>query len=183
MSANDASRPRLAMSKSQHRIGAILRLIPGAREQLLVAIEELGPGLSLDAVIAAAQSSDPRERNKVATIERQYEVLLNWLNELAARGLAEGQRLKMVEKGSGPPWQRLAELGVISRRAAERLQEAMEMRDALAHAYPPAAWNALHEGVLTLLEEIDRYLDRLIRWLADQRILPGAPEESPRLSR
>lgn len=178
MSPDSAFRPPLAMSKSQHRMSAILSLIPAAREQLLAAIEALGPELPLDAVIAAAQSSDPHERNKVGAIERQYEVLLNWLNELAARGLAEGQRLKTVEKGSGPPWRRLAELGVISSRTAERLQEAMEMRDELAHAYPPAEWRALREGTLMLLEEIDRYLYRLIPWLANQQILPPAPKKT-----
>lgn len=39
--------------------------------------------------LAAAESTNARERNKVAVVEREYEVLLNWCNELAARLLAE----------------------------------------------------------------------------------------------
>ena len=46
------------------------------------------------------------------------------------------------------------------------------MRDSLGHAYPPANWRTLHEGVQTLLEEIDRYVDRTAKWASEQGILP-----------
>jgi uncharacterized protein YutE (UPF0331/DUF86 family) len=164
---------RARLSKGQRRLNTILQGIPSAREQLLVAIEEFSPDFDLGAFVAAAQSRDAKERNKVAVVEREYEVLLNWCNELAARMLAEGQRLGVVEKAPGYPWERLAALGVISVRSATRLQEAMEMRDSLGHAYPPANWRALHEGVQTLLNELDRYLDSTARWAAEQGILPG----------
>jgi uncharacterized protein YutE (UPF0331/DUF86 family) len=158
-------------SKGQRRINTILRRIPAAREQMLVGMESFPPDFSLAALIAAAESADARERNKVAVVEREYEVLLNWCNELAARLLAEAQRLGVVEKASGYPWERLAALGVISTRSATSLQESMDMRDDLAHAYPPANWRSLHEGVNTLLRELDRYIDRVARWAADESIL------------
>jgi uncharacterized protein YutE (UPF0331/DUF86 family) len=164
--------PLVPRSKNVRRLDTILGQLTAAREQLLVAMEDIAPDFDLRALIAAAESPDARERNKIAVIERQYEVLLNWLNELAARTLAEGQRLKVIEKSPGHPWQRLATLGAISHRTAARLQEAMEMRDALAHAYPPAAWRALHDGVRTLLDELDRYTDRLVAWAAAEGILP-----------
>jgi hypothetical protein len=159
------------LSKGQRRLNAIFASIPDAREQLLVALEEFDPDFDLDALLLAAGSRDARERNKVAVVEREYEVLLNWLHELAARALAEGQRLGVLDRGSGHPWERLAELGVISRRSAMSLQEAKEMRDDLAHAYPPAGWKALRESVLTLLAELDRYVDRCARWLDAEGIL------------
>lgn len=158
--------------KNIRRINAILGQIPAAREQLLVAIEDLAPSFDVQGLVAAAESADPRDRNKVAVIERQYEVLLNWLNELAARVLAEGQRRNALEKSSGRPWQRLADLGAISHRTAAGLQEAMELRDELGHAYPPAAWHALYEGVQTVLHELDRYVDRLTGWASDNEIIP-----------
>ena len=86
---------------------------------------------------------DVHERNRVTVIERQYEVLLNWVHELAARALAEGQRLGVVDRSPGHPWERLAALGVITHESAERLQQAKELRDILAHAYPPANWTTL----------------------------------------
>lgn len=162
-------------SKGQRRIATILREIPDAREQLLVAMEEFGPSFEEEIFIAAARSADASERNRVAVIERQYEVLLNWLHELAARGLAEGQRLGVVDKSPGHAWERLAALGVISHASAEHLQEVKEMRDALAHAYPPANWKTLHEGVLVLMNELDRYLVGFERWAYDEEILPSLP--------
>jgi len=160
-------------SKGQRRINTTLQRIPAAREQLLVAMESFPPDFNLTALISSAESADARERNKVAVVEREYEVLLNWCNELAARLLAEGQRLGVVEKSSGHPWERLAALNVISTRSATNLQEAMDMRDDLAHAYPPANWRSLHEGVNTLLRELDRYIDRVARWAVGEGILSG----------
>jgi uncharacterized protein YutE (UPF0331/DUF86 family) len=162
------------MSKGQRRIGVILKEIPDAREQLLVAMEGFGADFEEAEFIAASQSRDARERNRVAVVERQYEVLLNWLHELAARGLAEGQRLGVVDKSPGSPWRRLAALGVISHESAERLHESRELRDALAHAYPPANWKTLHEGVLVLVNELDRYLDSFKHWVYAEEILPPA---------
>jgi hypothetical protein len=168
------------MSKGQRRIGTILQEVAGAREQLLVAMEEFGSmedfgaGFEQGRFLAAAQSSDARERNRVAVVEREYEVLLNWLHELAARGLAEGQRLGVVQKSQGHPWERLAGLGVVSHTSAARLQEAKEMRDALGHAYPPANWKALHEGVMVLIGELDRCLAGFRRWVYDEEILPSS---------
>ena len=167
---------REGLSKGQRRLGAILDAVPFAREQLLVAIEEFDPDFDMGAFLLAARSQDARERNRVAVVERGYEVLINWLHELAARALAEGQRLGLLDKAPGSPWERLAALGVISRDSAVRLQEAKEMRDALAHAYPPAGWKALHAAVQTLIAELDRYMASCTRWLVDEGIV--APPRS-----
>jgi uncharacterized protein YutE (UPF0331/DUF86 family) len=161
-------------SKGQRRIATLLREVPGAREQLLVAMEGFGANFDEARFVAAAQSPDAHERNRVAVVERQYEVLLNWAHELAARGLAEGQRLGVVDKADGSSWERLAALGVISHTSAERLQEAREMRNALGHAYPPANWRALHEGVLVLVAELDRFLARFARWAREEGVLPSS---------
>jgi hypothetical protein len=163
--------PNERPSKGQRRLNAILEGIPPAREQLLVAIEEFDPSFAMSAFLLAARSADARERNKVAVVERGYEVLLNWMHELAARALAEGQRLGVIEKASGHPWERLASLGVISHRSATRLQQSKELRDELAHDYPPAGWKALHEGVQIVMGELDRYVDRCAAWLTAEGIL------------
>ncbi len=175
MNTPEDNRRRARLSKGQRRVNTILQRIPAAREQLLVAVEEFPPDFDLNAFVAAAESPDAKERNRVAVIEREYEVLLNWCNELAARLLSEGQRLGAVEKTSGYPWKRLAAIGAISERSANRLQEAMEMRDDLGHAYPPANWRALHEGVEILLGELDRYIDRTARWATEHGIFADDP--------
>jgi uncharacterized protein YutE (UPF0331/DUF86 family) len=160
------------VSKGQRRIGAILREIPAAREQLLVTIEEFEPDFTEEGFLAAARSPDVHQRNRVTVVERLYEMLINWMHELAARALAEAQRLGMVDKSPGHPWERLSVLGIISYESAARLQKAKELRDALAHAYPPANWRTLHEGVLALVDELDPYVASFERWVSKEGILP-----------
>jgi uncharacterized protein YutE (UPF0331/DUF86 family) len=159
-------------SKGQRRIGAILRKIPAVHEQLLETMQGFGPDFAEERFVIAAQSPDVPERNRVTVVERLYEVLLNWLHELAARALAEGQRLGVVDKSPGRPWERLAALGVISHESAARLQKAMKLRDILAHAYPLDSWKTLHEGVLVLVDELDPYLISIERWAYEEEILP-----------
>ncbi len=48
------------------------------------------------------------------------------------------------------------------------------MRDSLGHAYPPTNCRTLHEGVQTLFEEIDRYVDRTASWASELGILRAA---------
>ena len=160
-------------TKGQRRLEHVLAQIPSIREQLLAAIDDLGASFTVAAIQSAAQSGDPRERNKVAVIERELDVLIVYLEELASRGLAEGQRLGALPKGPGRPWDRLAELRVISTAGATRLQNVKDMRNELAHAYPPVSWRALHQATEALLDELDSYKAKVADWLAEHGILPG----------
>jgi uncharacterized protein YutE (UPF0331/DUF86 family) len=158
-------------SKAQKRLERILHEIPTAREQLLAAIDDLAPRFDVSAISEAMRSGDPRERNKVAVIERELDVLIGYLEELGSRGLSEGQRLGVVAKGSDRPFQRLADLGMISGATARRLLDVKDMRNQLAHAYPPASWRALHQAVEALLEELDSYKVKVAEWLRSAGIL------------
>jgi len=162
------------LSRNQRRIATVLGRIPAAREQLLAAMEDVSPAFELDALIAAAESDDPRERNKVAVIEREVDVLITWLEELAARTLDEGVRLGAVERTLGRPWERLAVLGVISATAAARLREAKDTRNDLDHAYPPQSWRAVHDAANVVVDELDDYLRRFREWAVRSDILPPA---------
>lgn len=158
-------------TKGQKRLEHILGAIPAVREQLLAAVDDLAPDFTPAAIQSAAQAPDPRERNKVAVIERELDVMIAYLEELAVRAIAEGQRLGRVSKEPGGPWERLAELGVISAASATRLQNVKEMRNELAHAYPPLSWRSLHRAVETLLAELDRYKVRVADWMEESEIL------------
>lgn len=166
---NRAPAPQL--SKGQKRLERILHEIPAAREQLLAAIEDLSPQFDVAAIQGAMQSGDPRERNKVAVIERELDVLIAFLDELASRGLAEGHRLDVVPPGAAHAVERLAELSVISQATAQRLQDVKDMRNQLAHAYPPASWRSLHQAVEVLLAELDSYKVKVADWLKSSGIL------------
>lgn len=147
------------------RLERIFEQIPVAREQLLVAVEDLGPSFDVAAIQAAMQSGDPRERNKVAVVERELDVLIAYLEELASRGLAEGRRLDVVPAGAGRAFDQLADLGVITEAAAQRLTDVKDLRNQLAHAYPPANWRSLHQAVEVLRVEMDSYIVKVADWL------------------
>ena len=158
------------MTKNEKRLATILARLPLAREQLLVAMEQFGSDFDLDAFVTAAEHDDPVERNKVAVIEREIDLLTNLLEELAARTLDEARRLGAVERGSTHPWDRLAAEGAISASAAARLREAKDTRNDLDHFYPPANWRAVHHTTRTIIAELDDYLIRVVRWARDQGI-------------
>lgn len=167
--AGDGSARR---TKGQKRLERIFEEVPAAREQLLAALDDIGPRFTVDAIQEAMKSGDPRERNKVAVIERELDVLIVYLEELASRGLSEGQRIGAIDSRTGRPWTVLAELEVISTAAATRLENVKDMRNELAHAYPPASWRALHQAVEALLAELDNYVVKLSDWLDAKGLLP-----------
>jgi hypothetical protein len=60
---------------------------------------------------------------------------------------------------------------VISKAGATRLQNVKEMRNELAHAYPPVSWRALHRAAEALLAELDSYKVKVVDWLGEQQVL------------
>lgn len=163
--AHSRAAPRgRTLTKNERRLGTILARVPLAREQMVVAMEEFEPDFDLDAFIAAAQSDDPAERNKVAVIERELDLLINLLEELAARSLGEGRRLGAVGKGADGPWEQLAGEKVIPRSMAEKLREAKDTRNDLDHFYPPTSWRVVHEATFVVLGELDGYLIKVAGW-------------------
>jgi hypothetical protein len=138
-----------------------------AREQLLVGMEEVAEGFPLPEFAAAVSSRDPHERNKVAVIERLFEELVNWVDELAERGLAEGRRLNLVQKSGATPYNQLVEQRVISQSLADRLEEAKDLRDLLQHGYPMGNTEACHQIVSAFPATLDLFLLRYTEWLEE----------------
>jgi hypothetical protein len=136
------SRELTVRPKNEKRLAAILARVPLAREQLLVAMEQFGSDFDLTAFVTAAEHVDPAERNKVAVVER----------------------------GSGHPWDRLAAERAIPASVAERLREAKDTRNDLDRFYPPASWRAVHHATRTIVAELDDYVIRVVGWARDQGI-------------
>jgi hypothetical protein len=162
-------------TKNEKRIATILARLPPAREQLLVAMEEFGADFDVDAFIAAAEHEDPSQRNKVAVIEREIDLLTNLLEELAARTIGEARRLGAVDGGSTHPWTQLAAEKVIPISMAEKLREAKDTRNDLDHFYPPTNWKAVHHATQIVIHQLDGYVDRVVGWASDIGI--GVPAE------
>jgi hypothetical protein len=155
------------LTKNEKRIATVLERLPLAREQIVVAMGEFPPDFDLEAFVAAARSDDATERNKVAVVERELDLLTNLLEELAARALAEGRRLGAAEGGAAHPWEQLASQKVIPRAQAIRLREAKDLRDELDHFYPPASWRAVHHATGVIVSDLDSYVTRVIEWAGE----------------
>jgi hypothetical protein len=168
------------LTKNEKRLAAILARVPLAREQLLVAMEQFGSDFDLTAFVSAAEHVDPAERNKVAVVEREIDLLTNLLEELAARALDEARRLGAVERGSGHPWDRLAAEKAIPASVADRLRETKDTRNDLDHFYPPANWRAVHHATRTIVAELDDYVIRVVGWARDQGIDVPVDSEASR---
>ena len=157
----------MSLTKNERRIATILARLPLAREQLVVALEEFGPSFDLDAFVAAAEHDDPVERNKVAVVERELDLITNLLEELAARALSEARRRGAVDKATDGAWEQLAEAKVIPRSTAERLREAKDARNDLDHFYPPTSWIVVHDATAIVVAEIDGYVTKVADWAND----------------
>ncbi len=64
-------------------------------------------------------------------------------------------------------------------RRSRPLRSGWHTRDWAAGVQGPAVdayanWKTLHEGVLVLVQELDRYITRFARWASDEEILPSA---------
>lgn len=159
----DGHRP----SKNERRIATILLRLPLAREQLLVAMEGFGQDFDLDAFVAAAGSQDATQRNRVAVIEREVDVLVNLLEELASRALAEARARGAVDRSDGGAWEQLAAAGVISDSSAAALRESKDIRNELDHFYPPLNWRVVHQAAGVVMRELDPYVTKLSDWMAE----------------
>lgn len=154
----------MSLTKNERRIATVLARLPLAREQLLVALDEFGPKFDLDAFVAAAEHDDPIERNKVAVVERELDLITNLLEELAARALSEARRLGAVDKGADGAWEQLAAAKVIARSTADRLREAKDARNDLDHFYPPTSWIVVHDATTIVIAELDGYVTKVADW-------------------
>jgi uncharacterized protein YutE (UPF0331/DUF86 family) len=152
------------LTKNEKRIATVLERLPLAREQIVVAMGEFPPGFDLEAFVAAARSKDAAERNKVAVVERELDLLTNLLEELAARALAEARRLGAVDGDGNHPWEQLASQKVIPRAQAIRLREAKDLRNELDHFYPPTSWRAVHHATKVVVSDLDSYVTRVVDW-------------------
>lgn len=154
-------------SKTQRRIELILSSIEPVREQLLAAMQGLDEKFTSTAFAAATRSPDPRERNKIATIERVYEELVNWVDELAERGLAEARRLNLISRQTGTPYYQLSQQGAITAALADSLEDAKDLRDLFQHGYPIQDLDGVHDVIAGFPRNLDRFLAGYVRWLND----------------
>jgi uncharacterized protein YutE (UPF0331/DUF86 family) len=123
---------------------------------------------SEEAYVAAATSTDPRELGRAYAVERPFELLENYVIELAHLGLIESGALAAADSTTGREDLRsLAESGVITKTLRDRLVDLHELRNQLVHEYPDVKAHRLYATATALLPLVREFMARYLAWLAD----------------
>lgn len=126
-----------------------------------------GDDFDLELFAAASASEDPDELIRAYAVERPFELLDNYVIELAAAGLVEAL---VYQPGSVPSsgiavLRALRDAGVISAERCTRLERIHRVRSELQHAYPDVRAHAVHEAAHLLVVELPGLVRDYQGWL------------------
>lgn len=131
-----------------------------------LALKALLEGTTKEAFVAAvADGSGDALVTKVYPLERAFEILVNFVVELAELGL---QLAEVVPDGSSAKVLRQLETeAVISRSRRERLAAIYRARSEMQHAYPDVGADATYDAARSLLDELGGFFGDYARWLRE----------------
>ena len=153
------------MAKPPRAIRTRLTDIPRHYKALGYALEQFE---SEEEYVAAATSRDPRQLARAYAVERPFELLENYVIELAHRGLVETGAIAAEDLTSGREDLRsLTDRGVITKTLRDRLVELHDLRNQLVHEYPDVKAHRLYKAALALLPVVREFMSRYLSWLAD----------------
>src|SRR5919204_519467 len=97
-----------------------------------------------------------------------FELLENYVIELAHRGLVAGGAIAAADSTTGREDLRsLAASGVITKTLRDRLVELHDLRNQLVHEYPDVKAHRLYAAATALLPLVRDFIARYLAWLAD----------------
>ena len=153
------------MAKPPRAIRTRLADVPRHYKALGYALEQFE---SEEDYVAAATSTDPRELARAYAVERPFELLENYVIELAHGGLVETGAIAAEDSTSGREDLRsLADRNVITKTLRDRLVELHDLRNQLVHEYPDVKAHRLYNAAVALLPVVREFLARYLTWLAD----------------
>jgi len=130
------------------------------------ALQHALDGVDAAAFAAAARARDPGELGRAYVIERPFELLANYVVELAREGLeAAGLLERGAAVGGAECLRALAEHRGVSAARAGRLLIVHRARNDLQHEYPGARSQATWEAARLLADELPGFLRDYARWL------------------
>lgn len=156
-------RDRLALrEKAESRI---LRLGP-ERRALEAAVFSVSPTVDLQEFVEAFSSASDERLNQSRAVERNFEIIHNYLMEIIRFGLELSGEIQHADRANAPRDVRTVQrLGVIDRRHGDLLIKLHEVRSGLQHWYPDIVGTEVHTAVTALLESLG-YLERTLRkWI------------------
>ena len=142
---------------------AVARRIVGLPPHIRALRENL-ERISLDDYRRALASRTTDDLNaSVYPIERPFEIVDNYVLELAQEGLEAAE--KPTGPGRADDLRRLRDLGVISREQCKRLLEINRIRNDARHGYVDIDPRVLYEAASRLPEEAIAFLQDYVGWL------------------
>lgn len=129
-----------------------------------LALKTLLEGTTQEAFVAAARDGSPAALvTHVYPLERAFEILVNFVVELAGLGL---QVAGIVPEGSGAKvLEQLEKERVISKSRRTRLAAIYQARNEMQHAYPDVVAQSTYEAARSLLAELGGFFGDYARWL------------------
>jgi uncharacterized protein YutE (UPF0331/DUF86 family) len=131
-----------------------------------LALKALLEGTTKEEFVAAvAEGSADALLSKVYPLERAFEILVNFVVELAELGL---QLAEIVPDGSSAKvLKQLESEGVLSKSRRERLAAIYRARSEMQHAYPDVGAHSTYDAARSLLDELGGFFTDYARWLRE----------------
>lgn len=134
-------------------------------EQLEVVVAQFDPDLDEQALVAAWDSEDPVERNRVGLLLGCFEKTYMLLMDLITLSVKLARRIGAIDDESTPAPELLANAEVISRDAVAAIEKQREVRNTSQHVYVRLSMSELRTVVLGQLETTPQAIQSIAAWV------------------
>jgi len=146
----------------QEKAEARLRRLGPERRALEAAVFAVSADVDLQEFVDAFNSASDERLNQSRAVERNFEIIHNYLLEIIRIGLELQGELQHSDRANAPRDVRtIQRLGVVDRRNADLLIKLHEVRSGLQHWYPDIVGTEVHSAVTDLLASLG-YLERIL---------------------
>lgn len=149
----------------REKIRMRLRRLPTERRALEAAMVAITPDFDLQQFTDAYNSEREADINRVRLVERNFEVIHNFITEIAKFGLEITGDRNVNDQANAP--RDLSELGrlhVITAQQQKSLIRMHDVRGGLQHWYPEMLGPDIHSAVEQLLQILTPVCSRLQSW-------------------
>jgi uncharacterized protein YutE (UPF0331/DUF86 family) len=134
-------------------------------EQLEAAVAQFDPDLDEKALVAAWESDDPLERNRVGLLLGCFERTYMLLMDLIALSVKLARRIGAIDDEKTPAPEVLVNAGVVSHDDLEAIEKQREVRNTSQHIYVELSIPALRSAVLLQIERTPPLIRNVVKWL------------------
>jgi hypothetical protein len=153
----------------REKIRTRLERLPSERRALEAAMVAITPDFDLQVLTDTYNSHREEDINRVRVVERNFEVIHNFLTEIAKLGLELAGERRLDNMANAPrDFDALERLGVITRQQRQALIRLHDVRSGLQHWYPEMLGPEIHAAVIELLGVLTPISSRLRTWFEDE---------------